>query len=312
MRRWTPKGCLKVDSIVEKPDLSTAKGYLKDGTYFWNSGLFLFAASTFLAECEAFEPDILKGAKAAVSGEETDLDFLRLAIDPFKAVPSESIDYAVMERTTWAAIVPADIGWNDAGSWASLLEIGDKDADGNVIKGDSLAIDTRNSFISTDGPLVTVLGVEDLTVVATMDAVLVLPLIRTQDVKTIIDKLKAEKRNESSLHPRVYRPWGFCQTVHDGDRFQVKRINVNAGGSLSLQQHHHCAEHWVVVHGVAEVSKDDQTIILHENESVYLPPLCIHRLVTPGKVPLNLIEVHSGSYHGEDDIERYEEIYGRN
>ena len=306
------EGCLKVDSFVEKPDLSTAEGYLKDGTYFWNSGMFLFAAPTFLAECEAFEPDILKGAKAAVAGAETDLDFLRLAIDPFKTVPSKSIDYAVMERTTRAAIVPADIGWNDIGSWASLWEIGDKDADGNVIKGDSLAIDTKNSFISTDGPLVTVLGVEDLTVVATMDAVLVLPLSRTQDVKTIIDKLKAEKRDESSLHPRVYRPWGFYQTVHDGDRFQVKRITVNAGGSLSLQRHHHRAEHWVVVNGVAEVSKDDETFILHENESVYLPPLCIHRLVNPGKVPLNLIEVQSGSYLGEDDIERYEDIYGRN
>ena len=274
--------------------------------------MFLFAASTFLAECEAFEPDIRKGAKAAVSGAETDLDFLRLAIDPFKAVPSKSIDYAVMERTTRAAIVPADIGWNDVGSWASLWEIGDKDADGNVIKGDSLAIDTKNSFISTDGPLVTVLGVKDLTVVATTDAVLVLPLSRTKDVKTIIDKLKAEKRDVSSLHPRVYRPWGFYQTVHDGDRFQVKRITVNAGGSLSLQRHHHRAEHWVVVNGVAEVSKDDETFILHENESVYLTPLCIHRLVNPGKVPLNLIEVQSGSYLGEDDIERYEDIYGRN
>ena len=180
-----------------------------------------------------------------------------------------------------------------------------------MIKGDSLAIDTRNSFISTDGPLVTVLGVEDLTVVATMDAVLVLPLNRTQDVKTIIDRLKAEKRDESSLHPRVYRPWGFYQTVHDGDRFQVKRITVNASASLSLQRHHHRAEYWVVVNGVAEVTKDEETFILHENESVYLPPLCIHRLVNPGKVPLNLIEVQSGSYLGEDDIERYEDIYGR-
>ncbi len=306
------QGCLKVESFVEKPDLATAEGYLKDGSYFWNSGMFLFAASVFLEECGLFEPDILKGAEAAVAGAETDLDFLRLAMAPFAAVPSKSIDYAVMERTMRATVVPADIGWNDVGSWASLWEIGDKDADGNVIKGDSLATDTRNSFISTDGPLVTVLGVEDLAVVATMDAVLVLPLNRTQDVKSIIDRLKAEKRDESSLHPRVYRPWGFYQTVHDGDRFQVKRITVNAGASLSLQRHHHRAEHWVVVNGVAEVTKDDATFILHENESVYLPPLCIHRLVNPGKVPLNLIEVQSGSYLGEDDIERYEDIYGRN
>ena len=306
------QGCLKVESFVEKPDLATAEGYLKDGSYFWNSGMFLFAASVFLEECGLFEPDILEGAEAAVAGAETDLDFLRLAMAPFAAVPSKSIDYAVMERTMRATVVPADIGWNDVGSWASLGEIGDKDADGNVIKGDSLAIDSRNSFISTDGPLVTVLGVEDLAVVATMDAVLVLPLDRTQDVKTIIDRLKAEKRDESSLHPRVYRPWGFYQTVHDGDRFQVKRITVNAGAFLSLQRHHHRAEHWVVVNGVAEVTKDDATFILHENESVYLPPLCIHRLVNPGKVPLNLIEVQSGSYLGEDDIERYEDIYGRN
>ena len=306
------QGCLKVESFVEKPDLATAEGYLKDGSYFWNSGMFLFAASVFLEECGLFEPDILEGAEAAVAGAETGLDFLRLAMAPFAAVPSKSIDYAVMERTMRATVVPADIGWNDVGSWASLWEIGDKDADGNVIKGDSLAIDSRNSFISTDGPLVTVLGVEDLAVVATMDAVLVLPLDRTQDVKTIIDRLKAEKRDESSLHPRVYRPWGFYQTVHDGDRFQVKRITVNAGAFLSLQRHHHRAEHWVVVNGVAEVTKDDATFILHENESVYLPPLCIHRLVNPGKVPLNLIEVQSGSYLGEDDIERYEDIYGRN
>lgn len=305
-------GCLKVESFVEKPDLATAEGYLKDGSYYWNSGMFMFAASAYVEECGRLEPDILKGAEAAVADAETDLDFLRLATAPFTASPSKSIDYAVMEHTTRAAVIPADIGWNDVGSWASLWEIGDKDADGNVIQGDSLAIDTQNSFISTDGPLVTVLGIDNLAVVATMDAVLVLPLDRTQDVKTIIDKLKAENRDESSLHPRVYRPWGFYQTVHDGDRFQVKRITVNAGASLSLQRHHHRAEHWVVVNGIAEVTKDDDTFILHENESVYLPPLSIHRLVNPGKVPLNLIEVQSGSYLGEDDIERYEDIYGRN
>ena len=217
-----------------------------------------------------------------------------------------------MERTSRAAVVPADIGWNDVGSWASLWEIGEKDSAGNVVRGDALALETRNSYIASDGPLVTVLGVEDLTVVATMDAVLVLPLNRTQDVKSIIDRLKADKRDESSLHPRVYRPWGFYQTVHDGDRFQVKRITVNAGASLSLQRHHHRAEHWVVVNGVAEVTKDDDTFVLHENESVYLPPLSVHRLSNPGKVALNLIEVQSGSYLGEDDIERFEDTYGRN
>lgn len=311
-RLGTREGCLQVDSFVEKPDRATAEEYLAKGTYYWNSGMFLFAAKTFLDECDAFEPEIRKGAAAAVETAETDLDFLRLATAPFSATPSKSIDYAVMEHTTHAAVVPADIGWNDVGSWASLWEIGEKDGAGNVIKGDALAIETKNSYVASDGPLVTVLGVEDLTVVATMDAVLVLPLDRTQDVKTIIDRLKAEKRDESSLHPRVYRPWGFYQTVHDGDRFQVKRITVNAGASLSLQRHHHRAEHWVVVNGVAEVTKDEETFVLHENESVYLPPLSVHRLSNPGKVPLNLIEVQSGSYLGEDDIERYEDIYGRN
>ena len=307
----TRERCLSVENFVEKPDLPTAEGYLKNGGYYWNSGMFLFSAGAFLAECDAFEPEIRKGVEAAIDGAERDLDFLRLAAEPFTALPAESIDYAVMEHTSRAAVVPADIGWNDVGSWASLWEIGDKDASGNVIKGDALAIDSRSSFISSDGPLVTVLGVEGLAVIATMDAVLVLPLDRTQDVKTVIDKLKAERRDESSLHPRVYRPWGFYQTVHEGDRFQVKRITVNAGAALSLQRHHHRAENWVVVNGVAEVTKDDDTFILHENESVYLPPMAIHRLVNPGKVPLNLIEVQSGSYLGEDDIERFEDVYGR-
>ena len=307
----TREGCLKVRSFVEKPDHATAEGYLDSGDYYWNSGMFLFAASAFLGECDAFEPEIRKGVDAAVDGAERDLDFIRLAAEPFGKIASKSIDYAVMEHTEKAAVVPADIGWNDVGSWASLWEIGEKDAGGNVVKGDSLAIDSRNSFVSSDGPLVTVLGVEGLAVIATMDAVLVLPLDRTQDVKTVIDRLKAERRDESSLHPRVYRPWGFYQTVHDGDRFQVKRITVNAGASLSLQRHHHRAEHWVVVNGVAEVTKDEDTFVLHENESVYLPPMAMHRLANPGKVPLNLIEVQSGSYLGEDDIERFEDIYGR-
>lgn len=311
-RLGTREGVFKVESFVEKPDRATAEDYLAKGTHYWNSGMFLFSAAVFLEECAAFEPEIRKGAEEAVAAAETDLDFLRLAEPAFAAVPSKSIDYAVMEHTDRAAVVPADIGWNDVGSWASLWEIGDKDGDGNVVKGDALAMETRNSFIATDGPLVTVLGVEDLAVIATMDAVLVLPLSRTQDVKSVIDRLKAEKRDESSLHPRVYRPWGFYQTVHDGERFQVKRITVNAGASLSLQRHHHRAEHWVVVNGVAEVTKDDDTFVLHENESVYLPPLSIHRLANPGKVPLNLIEVQSGSYLGEDDIERYDDIYGRN
>lgn len=310
-RLGTREGVFRVESFVEKPDRATAEDYLARGSYYWNSGMFLFTAARFLEECDAFEPEIRGGAEAAIAKAETDLDFLRLDKQAFGALPAKSIDYAVMEHTSRAAVVPADIGWNDVGSWASLWEIGEKDSAGNVIRGDALAMETRNSFIASDGPLVTVLGVENLAVVATMDAVLVLPLDRTQDVKSIIDRLKAENRDESSLHPRVYRPWGFYQTVHEGERFQVKRITVNAGASLSLQRHHHRAEHWVVVNGVAEVTKDDDTFVLHENESVYLPPLSVHRLANPGKVALNLIEVQSGSYLGEDDIERFEDIYGR-
>ena len=303
--------CLTVENFVEKPDLATAEVYLKDGAYFWNSGMFLFTASSFLAECKTFEPDITRGAEEALAGASKDLDFLRLAMDPFFATPSKSIDHAVMERTSRAAVVPADIGWNDVGSWTSLWEIGKKDASSNVIKGDTLAINTSNSLIYADGPLVTVLGVEDMTVVATKDAVLVTPLNRAQDLKVITDKLKTQDREEVSQHPKEYRPWGFYETVHTGKNFKVKRITVNTGASLSLQRHHHRAEHWVVVSGVAEVTKDDKTIHLAANESIYLPPLCIHRLANPGAGPLHLIEVQSGDYLSEDDIERYEDIYRR-
>ena len=312
-RLGTREGCYSVRNFVEKPDRATAQKYLSEGGYLWNSGMFLFSAKAFLAECEKFEPDIYTKVRAAVEGAEHDLDFLRLEKNAFSASPSKSIDYAVMEHTENAAVVPADIGWNDVGSWASLWEIGTRDPDGNVIHGDAIALETKNSLISsTDGPLVATLGVENLVVIATMDAVLVLPKDRAQDVKTVIDRLRVDKRDEATVHPRVYRPWGFYQTVHDGDRFQVKRITVNAGAALSLQRHHHRAEHWVVVNGIAEVTKDDDVLMLHENESIYLPPLCHHRLGNPGKVPLNLIEIQSGSYLGEDDIERFEDIYGRN
>lgn len=306
------EGCYAVRSFVEKPDRATAERYLAEGDYFWNSGMFLFSAGTYLAECERFEPDICKAATASVLSATEDLDFLRLDEGAFAAAPSKSIDYAVMEHTDKAVVVPADIGWNDVGSWASLWEIGEKDGSGNVLQGNTVAIDTRNSLVSAnDGPLVATLGVDNLVVVATQDAVLILPMDRAQDVKSVIDRLKTEKRAEASEHPLVYRPWGFYQSVDDGDRFQVKRITVNPGAVLSLQRHHHRAEHWVVVNGVAEVTKDDETFILHENKSAYLPPLSRHRLRNPGKVPLNLIEVQSGSYLGEDDIERFEDIYGR-
>ena len=306
------QGCYVVESFHEKPDLPTAEKYFRDGGHYWNSGMFLFSAKTYLEECETFEPEITAGAQASVDAAKRDLDFLRLAAQPFAAIPSKSIDHAVMEQTEKAAVVPIDIGWNDVGTWASLWEIGQKDARENVIEGNALAIETSSSFISSDGPLVTVLGVENLAVIATMDAFLVLPLDRTQDVRIVTDELKAQQKHEFSLHQRVYRPWGFYQIVHEGERFQVKRITVNAGASLSLQRHHHRAEHWVVVNGVAEVTKDADTFILRENESVYLPPMAIHRLVNPSEDPLNLIEVQSGSYLGEDDIERFEDFYRRN
>jgi mannose-1-phosphate guanylyltransferase/mannose-6-phosphate isomerase len=311
-RLGTREGCFAVESFVEKPDRATAEKYLAAGGYFWNSGMFLFSASAFLDECDRYEPEIRKAAEGAVADAKRDLDFLRLAREPFAAAPSKSIDYAVMERTDRAAVVPADIGWNDVGSWASIWEIGKKDAHGNVLDGKVLALETKNSLISSnDGPLVAALGVDNLAVVATSDAVLVLPLDRAQDVKSVIDRLRSEHREEATVHPRVYRPWGYYQTLHDGDRFQVKRITVNPGAALSLQRHHHRAEHWVVVNGIAEVTRDEETFVLHENESVYLPPLAVHRLANPGKIPLNLIEVQSGSYLGEDDIERFEDTYGR-
>jgi mannose-1-phosphate guanylyltransferase/mannose-1-phosphate guanylyltransferase/mannose-6-phosphate isomerase len=306
------EGCHEVAAFVEKPDRATAQSYLEKGGHDWNSGMFLFSAKTFLDELERFEPELVAGCRTAVDRAERDLDFVRLATAPFSRVKSISIDYAVMERTHLAAVVPADIGWSDVGSWSSLWDIGAKDGAGNVVTGDVFAIDARNSLLRSDGRLLAAIGVKDLIVVATDDAVLVLPRDRAQDVKAIVDVLKSNKRSEASVHPRVYRPWGFYQSIHNGDRFQVKRITVNVGASLSLQMHHHRAEHWIVVNGAAEVTRGNEKFLLHENQSTYISPATIHRLANPGKVPLNLIEVQSGSYLGEDDIVRYEDTYGRN
>ncbi len=311
-RFGTREGCFNVEAFVEKPDAATAKSYLADGGYDWNSGMFLFTAEAYLAELEQFEPDIVSGCRAAVKAATTDLDFLRLAEAPFAAMPSRSIDYAVMERTERAAVVPADMGWSDVGSWDSLWEIGAKDAKGNVLSGDVVTRNVRNSYIRSDGSLVAVVGLDDIVVISTGDAVLVLPKDQAQDVKGLVDTLKSAKRTEATHHPRVYRPWGFYQSLHDGERFQVKRITVNVGASLSLQMHHHRAEHWVVVNGTAEVTRGNEQFVLHENEATHISPCTIHRLANPGKVPLNLIEVQSGSYLGEDDIVRYEDTYGRN
>jgi len=304
-------GSFDVAAFVEKPDLSTAEKYLATGGYDWNSGMFLFPANVLLAEMERLEPEIIAQCRVAVAEGGSDLDFMRLGAEAFARCPSKSIDYAVMEHTDKAVVVPADIGWNDVGSWTALWDIAAKDGSGNAVKGDVIALDCRDSYVRSEGPLVTALGVEDLIVVATEDSVLVMPKGRAQDVRIMVDALKKRDREEATTHPRVYRPWGFYQTVHDGDRFQVKRITVNTGASLSLQLHHHRAEHWIVVNGAARVRRGNDEFMLNENESTYIPPNTMHRLENPGKVPLNLIEVQSGSYLGEDDIVRYEDNYGR-
>jgi mannose-1-phosphate guanylyltransferase/mannose-1-phosphate guanylyltransferase/mannose-6-phosphate isomerase len=305
------RGCFAVEEFVEKPDSSTAARYLATGSYDWNSGMFLFSAKVFLAELERLEPEIVNACRASIDAAETDHDFVRINEQAFSACPLKSIDYAVMEHTEHAAMIPVEIGWNDVGSWGALWDIGAKDGANNVVSGDVSIFDTQNSYIRSEGPLVTTLGIENLVVVATEDAVLVTSKERAQDVKTIVESLKSQGRDEATSHPRVYRPWGYYQTVHDGERFQVKRITVNTGASLSLQLHHHRAEHWIVVNGTANVRKGDEEFVLNENESTYIPTNTIHRLTNPGKVPLDLIEVQSGSYLGEDDIVRYEDDYGR-
>ena len=304
-------GVYEIAEFVEKPDAATATKYVAGGSHDWNSGMFLFSAAGFIKELEQLEPEIVDQCRKAIEAAATDLDFIRLDPAAFADSPSKSIDYAVMEHTKNAAVVPAEIGWNDVGSWAALWEIGAQDGSDNVLLGDVVAFDSARSYVRSEGPLVAALGVEDLVIVATHDAVLVLPRERAQDVKTIVDALKSRGREEATTHPRVYRPWGFYQTLHDGDRFQVKRITVNQGASLSLQMHHHRAEHWIVVNGAALVRNGDKEFVLNENESTYIPPTALHRLANPGKVPLNLIEVQSGSYLGEDDIVRYEDDYGR-
>jgi mannose-1-phosphate guanylyltransferase/mannose-1-phosphate guanylyltransferase/mannose-6-phosphate isomerase len=304
-------GCFSVAEFVEKPDRQTAERYVASGNYCWNSGMFLFSARRYLEELERLEPDIVARCRDAVDRAESDLDFVRLAAEPFATCPSKSIDYAVMEHTDQAAVVPAEMGWSDVGSWTALWDEGAKDGSGNVVTGDVLALDSAGSYLRSEGPLITALGVENLVVIATADAILVMPKDRAQDVRTVVDALKSRRREEATTHPRVYRPWGYYQTVHEGERFQVKRITVNMGASLSLQMHHHRAEHWIVVNGAASVRRGNDEFVLNENESTYIPPNTLHRLANPGKMPLNLIEVQSGSYLGEDDIVRYEDNYGR-
>ena len=300
-----------VEEFVEKPSLEVAKGYLETGNYLWNSGMFLFSASRYLQELKRCRPDILVACEQAMSAAEIDQDFVRPDKPAFLQCPSESIDYAVMEKTDQAVVVPMDCGWSDVGSWSALWEVSDKDANGNSLQGDVLAIDSCNSFIRSDKKLVAAVGVENLIVVESDDAIMVAAKDRVQDVKKVVEQLKQQQRSEAQLHRKVFRPWGYYDSIDNGDRFQVKRIVVKPGASLSLQMHHHRAEHWVVVSGTAEVTLGDNTFLLSENESTFIPIGETHRLENPGNIPLEMIEVQSGSYLGEDDIVRFEDTYGR-
>ncbi|MCA3267108.1 MAG: mannose-1-phosphate guanylyltransferase/mannose-6-phosphate isomerase [Azospirillum sp.] len=304
-------GAFAVDRFVEKPDAETARKYIAEGGWAWNSGMFMLPGELFLGELAKFEPGIARAAADALAKAKRDLDFVRLDKDAFAAAPSKSIDYAVMERTSAAAVVPARLGWSDVGAWDALWELGKRDEAGNVVQGDVIAEATRNSYLRTEGRLLATLGVEDLIVVDTRDATLVARKDQAQHVKKIVDRLKAAGRSEASLHTEVHRPWGSYQTIDLGPRFQVKRLSVKPGAKISLQKHARRAEHWVVVQGVARVTRDEDVLTLRENMSTYIPVGCVHRLENPGTEMLHIVEVQSGSYLGEDDIVRLEDSYGR-
>jgi mannose-1-phosphate guanylyltransferase/mannose-6-phosphate isomerase len=305
------EGGRAVLAFVEKPDASTAARYVADG-YFWNSGNFLFRADVMLAEIGRLEPGMAEAARAAVEGASRDLDFLRLAEEPFSRAPKKSIDYAVMEHTTLAAVLPLDCAWSDIGSWSAVWEAQPRDSDGNVTTGPVELLGTRGSLVHTEeGLLTAVVGCTDLIVVATPDAVLVVPRDDAEQVKPLVEQLKGRNRSEAVAHRRTYRPWGYYQGIDVGERYLVKRIVVKPGAKLSLQKHFHRAEHWIVVRGTAEVAVGDETRMVHENESIYVPIGRPHRLANPGRIPLELIEVQVGSYLGEDDIVRIEDVYRR-
>ena len=304
------EGARRVLRFVEKPDAATAREYLAAGGYYWNSGMFLFRASRVLAELERFRPDIVAACRSAFEAARRDGDFVRLDAAAFGACPSDSIDYAVMERTDAAMVLPVDIGWNDVGSWSALWEVSEQDADGNAHHGDVIAVDSRNSYAYARR-LVALVGVDDLVVVETDDAVLVARKDRVQEVKEVVARLKAADRTQVALHREVHRPWGSYDSVDAGDGFQVKRIKVKPGAALSLQSHAHRAEHWIVVRGVARVTRNDEVFELRANESTYIPIGAMHRLENPREEILELIEVQSGAYLGEDDIVRFDDEYGR-
>lgn len=301
-----------VSEFVEKPDLVTATKYVESGQYFWNSGMFMFKAATYVDELGKYAPEILDVCERAIATETPDLDFIRVDADTFSQSPDDSIDYAVMEKTELAAMVSLDAGWSDVGSWSSLWETAeDKDDNGNATVGDVLLTDVNDSYINAEERLVAAVGVDDLVIVETKDAVLVANKSKVQDIKTIVSQLKEQKRPEYEFHREVYRPWGKHDSIDNGERFQVKRITVKPGEKLSVQMHHHRAEHWIVVSGTANVTIDDSVAMLTENQSIYIPIGAVHALENPGKIPLELIEVQSGSYLGEDDIVRFSDRYGR-
>ena len=300
-----------VRQFVEKPNRETAQRYVDSGEYFWNSGMFMFRASVFLDELRTHAPTMHAACDAAIRAAKGDLDFTRLPNEEFASCPSDSIDYALMEKTAKAVVVPLDAGWSDVGSWSALHDAIPGDELDNVRIGDVLATDTEGCYLQSTSRLVATVGLKDHVVVETKDAVLVAPKDRVQDVKLLVNELKKQGRYETSLHRQVYRPWGSYDSIDAGDRFQVKRLVVNPGATLSLQLHHHRAEHWVVVSGTARITRDDEVFLLEENQSTYIPVGAKHRIENPGKIPLHIIEVQSGTYLGEDDIVRFEDKYGR-
>jgi mannose-1-phosphate guanylyltransferase/mannose-6-phosphate isomerase len=310
-RAMSDSGCYEVGSFVEKPNAENAAKYYSSEDYYWNSGMFVFSAAGYLAELSRLRPDMYAACVAALERGERDLDFLRLDQKSFESCVSDSIDYAVMEHTTKAAVVPVDIGWSDVGSWDALWDIADKDADRNVTRGDVYIQDASNNYVTAQSRFIAAIGVEDLVIIETSDAVLIASKSKVQQVNKVVAHLKAAGRQEHINHAKVYRPWGSYESLDEGSRFQVKRIIVKPGEKLSLQRHHHRAEHWVVVCGTAQVTRGDEVLLLTENQSTYIPLGTAHRLENPGKVLLEIIEVQSGGYLGEDDIVRLDDVYGR-
>jgi mannose-1-phosphate guanylyltransferase/mannose-6-phosphate isomerase len=304
-----------VAQFAEKPDLATANGYLASGSYYWNGGMFVVRASLWLEALAQFRPDILQATAQSCAGVTADLPFVRPDKTLFSSIPSESIDYAVMEHCPGSNVdikmIALDAGWNDLGSWDAVWQVGESDVDGNVTSGDTILADTKNTFVHSSSRLVSTVGVDNLVIIETADAVLIADKSQSQHVKKIVNQLVRDNRQEDTLHRKVHRPWGWYDSIDEGARFKVKRIQVKPGASLSLQKHAHRAEHWVVIKGTAQITNGEQVLTLSENQSTYIPPGTLHRLFNPGDIPLEIIEVQSGSYVGEDDIERFEDVYGR-